>query len=248
MSSARVAVVSDVHGSLAALEAVVADVARRAPDAVVCGGDVALMGGQPAEVVRRIRELGWPTVVGNTDELLWTPGERERQIERAPKLRPLLDRIFGMYAPATLERLDVEDLDWLRGRPAEERVGDVVVLHAAPGDLWRAPMPETSDDELRAAYGHLSAGTVVYGHIHRPFVRDLGGVMVANSGSTGLPWDGDARASYVLVEERGVEIVRVVYDVERDVAELHATGHPDAARLGEMRRRGRFLPLSWDGG
>ena len=247
MSPARVAVVSDIHGSLAALEAVVADVTRRAPDAVVCGGDLALMGGQPAEVVRRIRELGWPTVVGNTDELLWAPGERERQIERAPKLRPLLDRIFDVYAPATLERLDVEDLDWLRGLPAQERVGDLLVLHAAPGDLWRAPMPDAADDELRAIYGQLSAATVVYGHIHRPFVRDLGDVTLANSGSTGLSWDGDPRASYVLVEEHGVEIVRVAYDVERDVAELHATGHPDAARLGEMRRRGRFLPVSWPG-
>jgi predicted phosphodiesterase len=240
-----VAVVSDVHGSLAALEAVVADLTRRAPDAVVCGGDLALMGGQPAEVVGRIRELGWPTVVGNTDEVLWAPDEHERQLRRAPKLAPLLDLIFGEYAPATRERLAPADLDWLRGLPPEVRVGDVLVLHAGPGDLWRAPMADAPDEELRAVYGGCSARTVVYGHIHQPFVRDLDGLVVANSGSAGLSWDGDPRASYALVQADGAQIVRVAYDVERDAAALHETGYPDAARLAEMRRRARFLPVGW---
>jgi 3',5'-cyclic AMP phosphodiesterase CpdA len=75
----RIAIVSDVHGNLTALDAVVADVRRRAPDVVLHGGDLALMGAQPAEVVDRVRELGWPGVVGNADEALWSPGEHARQ-------------------------------------------------------------------------------------------------------------------------------------------------------------------------
>ena len=71
----RVALVADIHGNLTALEAVVADLRRRAPDVVVHGGDLALMGPRPAEVVDRVRELGWPGVVGNTDELLWRPDD-----------------------------------------------------------------------------------------------------------------------------------------------------------------------------
>ena len=63
----RVALVSDVHGNLTALEAVVADIGRRGVDMTVHGGDLALMGPRPAEVVDRVRELGWPGVVGNTD-------------------------------------------------------------------------------------------------------------------------------------------------------------------------------------
>jgi putative phosphoesterase len=235
--------VSDVHGGLAALEAVVADLRQRSPDAVVCGGDLALMGGAPGEVVGRIRELGWPTVVGNTDEVLWMPGDHARQVARAPKLRPLLGMIFERYAPATVERLDPGDLDWLRGLPREVRLDDVLVVHAAPHDLWRAPAPDAPDDELRATYGNLSAQVVVYGHIHRPFVRDLDGLTIVNSGSAGLTWDGDARASYVLVADAGAQVVRVDYDVERDARDLRAIGYPDAARLAEMRRRGRFLPV-----
>ena len=98
----RIAIISDVHGNLTAFDAVVADIERRAPDLVLHGGDLVLMGPEPAEVVDRVRELGWPGVVGNTDEVLWRPEEQSRQRERAPKLHPLLGLIFDEYAPGEL--------------------------------------------------------------------------------------------------------------------------------------------------
>lgn len=237
----RVAVVSDIHGSLTALEAIVADLERRAPDVVVHGGDLALMGPQPAEVVDRLRELGWPGVVGNTDELLWRPEIHDEQLRKAPKLRRVIELLFDEYAPATLERLDPDRLAWLRGLPAELRIGDLVVVHAAPGNLWRAPMPGAADDELAEAYAPLEAARVVYGHIHRPYVRALDSMVVANSGSAGMPWDGDPRASYLLFDGGEASVVRVDYDVECDAALLRRSGHPDAERLIEMRRTGRFV-------
>jgi hypothetical protein len=224
---------------------VIADIEREAPDLVVCGGDLALMGARPAEVVDRVRELGWPGVVGNTDELLWRPEERQRQEERAPKLRPLLKLLFEEYAPATLEALGDDRVAWLRELPPEHEAGGVVVMHAAPGDLWRAPMPDAGDEELVATYGDRGAGHVVYGHIHRPYVRDAGALSVANSGSVGLPWDGDPRAAYLLTDGERTRVVRVDYDVEREAELLRRSGHPDAERLAEMRRRGRFLPPGW---
>jgi putative phosphoesterase len=239
----RLAVISDVHGSLTALDAVVADLDRRAPDLVLHGGDLALMGPQPAEVVDRIRELGWHGVVGNTDELLWRPDERERLLDSAPKIAELIRLLFDQYAPVTRETLGDERVRWLRSLPAEQMVVGVRLLHASPGDLWRAPMPDADDDELASTYRRRDAHTVVYGHIHRPFVRRIGDEMtVVNSGSVGLPWDGDPRASYVLIEDGQPAVVRVAYDTERDAALLRSSGHPDAARLAEMRRRGRFLP------
>lgn len=241
----RIAVVSDIHGNLTALEAVIADLERRAPDLVIHGGDLALMGGQPAEVIDRLRGLGWPGVVGNTDELLWQPQERDRQECRAPKLRPLLKLLFEDYAPATQELLGEERLRWLRGLPAEFRQDRLVVLHASPGDLWRAPMPEADDRELVATYGLLQAMQVAYGHIHRPYVRTAGALIVANSGSVGLPWDGDRRAGYLLVENGNPRVIRVDYDVESEAELLRRSGYPDAPRLAEMRRRGRFLAASW---
>ena len=169
----RVAIVSDVHGNLTAFDAVLADIQRRAPDLVLHGGDLALMGAQPAEVIDRVRELGWPGVVGNTDEVLWRPQEQRRQEELAPKLAPLLSLIFQEYAPATLELLGEERVAWLRGLPAQQRLEDLVLVHAAPEDLWRAPLPDAEDGELSAVYGPLDAATAVYGHIHRPYTRAL---------------------------------------------------------------------------
>ena len=135
----RVAIVSDVHGSAIALDAVIADLKGQSPDVVVQGGDLALSGPRPAEVVDRIRDEGWPGVVGNTDELLWRPEERGVQERNAPKLRDLLRMLFEDYAPAARELIGEERIDWLRGLPAECREDDLVLLHASPGDLWRAP-------------------------------------------------------------------------------------------------------------
>ncbi|MGD0452823.1 MAG: metallophosphoesterase family protein [Solirubrobacteraceae bacterium] len=233
--------VSDVHGNLTAFDAVAADIQRRAPELVLHGGDLVLMGAQPAQVIDRVRELDWQGVVGNTDEVLWRPEELARQDARAPKLASLLRLIFNEYAPATAELLGEERIKWLRELPAQQRVEDLVLVHAAPGDLWRAPMPDAEEQELSSVYGPLDASTAVYGHIHRPYTRTLAGMTVVNSGSVGMPWDGDPRASYLLIEDGRPELVRVEYDVEREAAALLSSGYPDALRLAEMRRRGAFL-------
>lgn len=96
----RFAVISDIHGNLTALEAVISDLSQRGVDRVLHGGDLALMGPRPAQVVDRIAELGWAGVVGNTDELLWRPDEHDRQLARAPKLATLLGLLFNAYARA----------------------------------------------------------------------------------------------------------------------------------------------------
>jgi predicted phosphodiesterase len=234
------AIVSDIHGNLTALESVIADIEGRGVDRVVHGGDLALAGFQPAEVVDRVRELGWPGIVGNTDELLWRPEVLAIQEERAPALAPLLRLLFESYAPATAELLGLERIAWLRELPETHREGELALVHASPGDLWRAPAPDADDAELADVYGPLEAAIAVYCHIHLPFVRRLEGLTVANSGSVGSPFDGDPRASYLVVESGEVEVMRVEYDIEREVAGLLASGYPDAPRIAEMRRRGRF--------
>jgi putative phosphoesterase len=237
----RVAVVSDVHGNLTALEAVVNDIARRGVDLVVHGGDLALMGPRPAEVIDRVAELGWPGVVGNTDELLWRPEQRELQLEKAPALADHLRLLFDAYRPDTLERLGDRRLQWLRRLPLERRIGELTVVHAAPGDLWRAPLPRSTDDELLATYEPLDTPCAVYGHIHRPFSRIVSSMTIANSGSVGMPWDGDPRAAYLLVDDRQLTVIRVEYDIDVELRALRDSGHPDRRRLSEMRRQGRFL-------
>jgi putative phosphoesterase len=243
VTTMRLAIVSDIHGNLTALEAVVADIERRDADLVLQGGDLVLGGCQPAEVIDRVHELGWGGVVGNTDELLWRPEERWVQERNAPKLHDLLRVLFEDYAPATCELIGEKRIEWLRGLPAESREDDLVLLHASPGDLWRASLPDAEDSVLVATYEVCESKTVVYGHIHRPYVRTVDALTVANSGSVGSPFDGDPRASYLLVDEHEVEVVRVDYDIEREVSLLLSSGYPDALRLAETRRSGRFIAV-----
>jgi predicted phosphodiesterase len=224
----RFALVSDIHGNLSALEAVVADLRRRGVELVLHGGDLALMGARPAEVVDRIAELGWAGVVGNTDELLWRPGEHDRQLARAPKLVALLGLLFHAYAPVTHAALGEERMAWLRALPAEQRVGDWAIVHAAPGDLWLAPQPTADDAKMAGVYGALGAQHAIYGHIHRPFTRRLtGGLLVANAGSVGMPWDGDPRASYLMVEDH---TARIPCGVRRRTRGPSARGRPASRR------------------
>src|SRR5205823_11444859 len=125
------AIVSDIHGNLTALNAVVEDIAARGADEVVHGGDLALAGAQGAEVVDRIRELGWEGIVGNVDELLWRPERQAEQLQSAPKLRDLLSVLFDEYAPVTRDALGEERIAWLRGLPERLVRDDLTLVHAS---------------------------------------------------------------------------------------------------------------------
>jgi len=235
----RVAIVSDIHGNLTALEAVLKDLRETAPDLVLHGGDLAQGGARPAEVVDRIRGLGWRGVVGNTDEVLWAPERLDELAATAPKLRPLM-KCIGEIVAATCEWVGTERIAWLRTLPQIQREGPLALVHASPGNLWRSPLAAAPDAELQSTYGGLGAAIAVSGHIHTPFVRRLDGFTVANSGSAGLPYDGDTRASYVLIEGGGVSIRRVEYDLEAECRVLLQSSLPRAAWIAQIIRTGTY--------
>jgi putative phosphoesterase len=237
----RIAVISDVHGNLTALEAVLVDLKETSPDAVYSGGDLATHGHRPSEVIDRIRELQWPGVYGNTDEMLWRPECYAHVVEQAPKLRPLLQVLFDILAPATRQLIGNERLEWMRELPRIWRTQSIALVHATPDDLWKAPMPDAPDDELRDAYERLDAPLVAYGHIHRGFIRPVDHLIVANAGSVGLPYDGDRRASYLLIDNGVPSLRRVEYDVEEEIRSLVASSYPQAIWLAKMLRTGRFI-------
>ncbi len=237
----RIAIVSDVHGNLTALEAVLADLKLTSPDLVLHGGDLAHGGSSPAEVVDKIRELGWPGVCGNTDEILWAPEALTAFAAKAPKLQSLLAAIAAML-PHECAQLGEERIAWLKSLPMVERRGALALVHASPNDLWRSPMLESTDAEMTEAYRSLNAALVVYGHIHRPFIRQLPDMTVANSGSVSMSYDGDTRASYLLVDDGKPSIRRVAYDLEREAAALLRSGLPHAEWICRILRAGGYVP------
>jgi len=237
----RLAVVSDIHGNLTALEAVIADLRTTAPDMVVQGGDLGGSGSRPAEVIDRIRSLNWPGVMGNTDEMLWRPERLDELAARVPQLKALM-AVIREQADTSLAAIGADRLNWLKELPDRWSAHDVAVVHATPGDLWRAPMPNAPDEELLAAYSGLEAPCVVYGHVHVPFVRRLTALTVANSGSVGLPYDCDPRAAYLLVDDTEPSVRRVEYDVDAEIGELTRRKIPHFAWVASMLRAGRYMP------
>jgi putative phosphoesterase len=237
----RIAFVSDIHGNRRAFAAVLADLRQVAPDLVVHGGDLAAGGAHPAEIIDQIRALGWPGVYGNTDEMLWAPVRLTEFGAKTPKLAPLLSRIQATIPPA-VAALGEDRLRWLERLPLSYSQHGFSLVHASPGDCWRAPMPNASDDELRTTYAPLHAPVVVYGHIHVPYIRRLADMTVANTGSVSQSYDGDRRASYLVMDGETLTIRRVEYDVESEAQDLLRSGLPHADWLARILLAGKYCP------
>jgi predicted phosphodiesterase len=240
----RLAIISDIHANYLALEAVLADIGRRGADRVICLGDVVLKGPQPKECVDRMRAEGILSLLGNTeasfqpgfDPIAWAPQNRTQE------------HIPEDYARC-LRLLTVEDVEWLGGRPfshVEVLEGERIDLfHATPEHVYKLVWPWESDERLLQQCPAPETAVAVYGHIHRAFIRWVpGGRLVINPGSVGLPFDGDPRASYLLLEMAAgsiaPQIVRVAYDYERAVRTAHIIQWPGADLFAYTVRTGRF--------
>ena len=204
------ALLYDVHGNLAALDAVIADAERAGARRYLLGGDYALFGPQPAEAVERLRSLDAEWLRGNGERWVATPAD-------APD-----DDVVQSAIVACREALGdavVAELAALRERT--EREG-VLYCHASPiSDVHSfLPEPSEAEDELLAG---VEVERVVFGHTHLPFRRRSrdGRVGLLNPGRVGMPFDGDPRAAYALADGTGeVEHRRVEYDSAASAAAL----------------------------
>jgi Icc-related predicted phosphoesterase len=149
----RIAIVSDIHANLTAFEAVLADLRETAPDLVLSGGDLADGGSSPVEIVDRVRDLGWPGVVGNTDEMLFAPESLEEFARGGPHLAALFT-VIGEMAAATREALGEERIAWLRRLPRVQLHGPVALVHASPASPWHAPAPGAPMPSSNRFTGH----------------------------------------------------------------------------------------------
>ena len=229
----RIAFVADQHGNAVAFDAVLPDLSRERLDEVVCLGDVAQGGPQPVEVVDRLRELGWPCVFGNSDELLVTLsfGNEEmtqRVLDVAEWSRAQLGEkglAFLDSFPRTLER----DLDGRR----------LVCCHATHTSNEEVILPDEPRERIAEALG--DADIVACGHVHLQWLRRIEHKLWLSVGSAGLVWEHkepqdekpfDPWAEYaVLTAADGrlsVDFRRVPFDVERLVAVYRTSGMPHA--------------------
>ena len=219
-----IAVLYDVHGNLAALDAVLEDAQAAGASQWVLGGDYALFGAWQAETVARLRELEPATWIrGNVDR--WAGGD-------APA-----DSALQAAVADTRSALGDATADELGALPTEAEVAGARYVHASPVSDLRSFGPEPTDEEEELLAG-TSHARLVFGHTHVQFRRlaAVGDVELVNPGSVGVPLDGDRRAAYALIdpETSELELCRVEYDTDATIAELRR-------KYGERKWSGPIL-------
>lgn len=227
-----IAVISDVHGNLWALEAVLKELDRIGPAQVIVAGDLAFGGPKPAECVALIRRRGYPTIRGNTDE--W--------------LTKMPARVLADAISWTAARLSEQDRRFLAGLPflwrLPDRAGDLMIVHATPWSIGDAVPPDAPVALVKRVFEEAQAAAVVYGHMHIAYVREFEGKLLVNSGSVGLPFDGDWRASYALLSADGgswrATLHRLEYDRTAAIKASRSSDNPEGERWARRLETASF--------
>ncbi len=246
--SARIAVLSDVHGNVAALEAVRKAAAAAKPDAVLVCGDLVFNGPEPAATVDALRAMaadGAIVVQGNTDVAV-------ADFDFAAAFPWMSDGVpdtFRIAAEWANDALGDERLDWLRALPAERRIRleDTLVLacHASPGSQTQGFDQALDPSVVYERTARTDARVICCGHTHVPEVRDLGWKVIVNDGSAGYVFDGDPTASWALVtidgDDVSAEIKRTSYDALGVANAISARGLPGDVYRAATVRTGKLV-------
>jgi predicted phosphodiesterase len=236
----RLALVSDIHANLPALQAVLADIDRRADiDTVYHLGDLTGYASSPNEVVRLLRERGIGGIAGNYDSTVATdykhcgcradtPREEELSHISYEWTRQHVNDSTKRYLGALPFRLDIRPLGGHVSGPTitlvhgNQTLNTVYVTEDRPDSFLR---------KMAGDVGARAGDAICFGHTHKPWARVVDGIRFVNTGSVGRPKDGDPRACYVVisVDDSILEsqLIRVSYDVEAAVRGLREAGLPD---------------------
>lgn len=250
---AKTAIVSDIHGNLAALEAVLVDIQSQAVDEIVCLGDVVGYGPRPCECLDASMKFGF-TVLGNHDSsAIFDPEGFNSSAERA--IFWTRTQLHNGGDPEACKRR----LDFICKMPRVVRRGGMLFVHGSPrGPTSEYVFPEdTQNPKKMEKLFSLISHVCFQGHTHVPgvFSSDMKFLRseevpprfsiankskkwMVNVGSVGQPRDNDPRSCYVILEDETLTFRRVPYDIERTVAEIYAQEDLDNL-LGDRLREGR---------
>jgi predicted phosphodiesterase len=230
----RIAILADVHGNLAALEAALAAVERLRPDRLVVAGDVVNGGPDSAACWERVKVLGCPVLRGNHERYVFDfGGERAAPEWSTSRFGPLQATVAALTAAQRAE-LSVLPLAW-----SEPEAPGLMVVHASARADRDSVLAYTPEDTLAAMFpGPALPPLIVRGHNHICATREWNGRRIVTAGSVGLPLDGNPIAQFTVLERRGdrwdVHHHAVPYDVEATLGRFRKTGYLD--RCGPMGR------------
>jgi putative phosphoesterase len=227
----RVAITTDIHANLPALEASLEAIDQLGVDAVYCGGDLVGYGPHPNEVCRLIEERALPTIYGNYDYAIARDFD-----DCGCAYVTAHDRELGQRSVTwTLAHTDARSKEFMRALPFDLRFDlgghGIHLVHGSP----RKVNEYLFEDKPARLYERLAAAetaeVMVFGHTHKPWIHEYGGVQFVNCGSVGKPKDRDPRAAFAILEldpggQVRASIQRVPYDAEAVARVLAAAGLP----------------------
>ncbi|MEY4703520.1 MAG: hypothetical protein RIR96_1417 [Bacteroidota bacterium] len=247
----RIAIFSDIHANLPALQAFFQDLEIQKPDAVYCLGDLVGYNIWPNEVVHEIQKRGIPTIAGNYDQGI---GLHIDECGCAYKTEE--DKAMGKISISyTNEIVGAEERKYLRNLPSQIRVEFVLnehkfsllLVHGSPRKINEYLFEDREESSMIRIMEQSDADILCFGHTHKPYHRILqteneSGVRyrhAINTGSVGKPKDGDNRGGYVIIEldehssvyqkeSISVAFIRFEYDVESAAKAVENSPLPDA--------------------
>ena len=202
------AIISDIHANLAALEAVLADIDAQGVTQILCLGDVVGYNAEPEECVQLMRRRGIPNILGNHDSYITTG----QNCERSAVVASIIDD--------HRQRLSADSVAWLRTSHRLVRREDMLFLHGGPDDPVDQYIYEVDPSLFPDGVNILFAG-----HTHVQCCIRLGEKTFCNPGSVGQPRDGDPRSAYAILDGREIHLRRVAYDVARTIQVMDERGY-----------------------
>ena len=227
----RVAVITDIHGNLPALEASLSAIELIGIDVVYCGGDLVGYGPHPNEVCRLIERREIPTIFGNYDYAIG----RDLEDCGCAYVTPH-DRELGQQSVDwTLAHTDQWAKEFMRELPFDLRFPlgehEVHLVHGSPRKVNEYLFEDKPARTFERIAALADCDVLVFGHTHKPWIHEYGGVLFVNCGSVGKPKDGDPRAAFAVLEldasgEVRASVERVTYDADAVAREVAAAGLP----------------------
>ncbi len=237
----RIAVISDIHANLPALESVERSLKSDAPDTIVVLGDISSKGAFPRECADRLFSADALMVRGNAED---------RMTEDVPEPDGSCETFVELCRMEhwMRERLDERQMYEMARLPGELELetpqGTWWMYHATPGNPARAVLPWRTPGFLDEITQGKKIAKIVYAHVHHAFCLSLAGRLIVNSGSVGSPFDGDPRASYVLLDmcrsRTDVTVRRVEYNIALAVQAARQRGFPACDRYEHMLTYARY--------
>lgn len=234
----RIALFSDIHANLPALEACLQSIDQQKPDAIYCLGDLVGYNIWPNEVIDEIRRRSIPTIAGNYDQGI---GLSSNDCGCAYKTDA--EKQMGAISISyTNSIVGEEQRQYLKNLPLHTRIEfpnlNLLLVHGSPRRINEYLFEDRDEKSLLRIMNDAHADVMCFGHTHKPYHRVLGNMHAINIGSVGKPKDGNPKGCYVILstDPVTVEFIRFDYDIEKAAGAIEASPLPN--EYANMLRKG----------